>query len=544
MPAVAAYFLLAVVVTWPLAVHIDTHLPQGHELSGTVPLFNLWTLRWNSESLQRGYVSYWDAPIFHPDRNALALSEPMPLPGIGYAFLRAVVRSQVAAYNLLLLGALALNGVAVARLSRTLGLPWGASTATGAIGVALPFVLRELSVLQLVFVFPVVFAFSQLRRFADGPSRSTALWLGFWIGATFLCCGYYFTFLTIFLTLGAVVHLRRDLLRPTSTNHLAYGALLAAILVVPLASHQLAAVAGFDRPDSQIVGNSARLIDYLELDEHSLGFGLAPWLVDEEGGAERLYPGTVMTALALIGAVIAWRTSRRRWVSTCALGALLAVLLSLGLNLELWGHQPYRILMAQWPGFGNLRSPYRMALFVQIFAVSLAGFPLAALARRWGRSGRVMVVLIVAIAVLEVVALPVPLYAFPHEQMEQPWIPWLAAQPHGAVAMVPFAARHEPWAYQEIVIGMLQGLDHGKPLANGYSGFLPHRYWSLRNVMLHFPDDRSTAELRAAGVAYLVVDTGWLTPSRHAAIVGDGSDILYQDLMKVIYRFAELRIAD
>jgi hypothetical protein len=319
---------------------------------------------------------------------------------------------------------------------------------------------------------------------------------------------------------------------------------LAAILIVPLASHQLAAVSGFDRPDSQIIGNSARLIDYLELDNDSLGSGLVPWLVDERGGAERLYPGTVVTVLALIGAVIGWRSTRRRWVATCAVGALFALLLSLGLNLELWGHQPYRILMAHWPGFGNMRSPYRAALFVQIFAVSLAGFPLAALARRWGRSGGMTVVLIVAVAVIEIVALPVPLYEFPHEQMEQPWIPWLAAQPHGAVAMVPFAARHEPWAYQGIVIGMLQGLEHGKPLVNGYSGFLPHRYWNLRNLMLHFPDDRSLDELRAAGVAYLVIDTGWLTPSRHAAIVGDGSRVVYQGLNKVIYRFQELRITD
>jgi hypothetical protein len=178
-----------------------------------------------------------------------------------------------------------------------------------------------------------------------------------------------------------------------------------------------------------------------------------------------------------------------------------------------------------------------MALFVQVFVVSLSGFALAAAVRRWGRSGRVAVVVILVAAILEVTIRPLPLYEFPRDQMEQQWIPWLADRPHGAVAMVPFAASHEPWAYQPVVVGMIQALDFDKPLINGYSGFLPSRYWSLRNLMLHFPDDRSLDRLRAAGTAYLVVDARWLDRDRHAVIVDDGSIPVYQDLDKVIYAF-------
>jgi len=58
---------LAVVWTWPLALHATTHLPLGTESSATVPLFNLWTLRWNADRLAHGYAGYWDAPIFFPN---------------------------------------------------------------------------------------------------------------------------------------------------------------------------------------------------------------------------------------------------------------------------------------------------------------------------------------------------------------------------------------------------------------------------------------------------------------------------------------------
>lgn len=76
------FVLGAVVVTWPLATQVTSGIPLGTEAVATVPLFNLWTLAWNVESLGRGYEGYWRAPIFHPAPDTLALSEPQPLAGL------------------------------------------------------------------------------------------------------------------------------------------------------------------------------------------------------------------------------------------------------------------------------------------------------------------------------------------------------------------------------------------------------------------------------------------------------------------------------
>ena len=44
---VPLYLALAAVVTWPMPLHAGTSLNYGAEPVATVPLFNLWTLRWN-----------------------------------------------------------------------------------------------------------------------------------------------------------------------------------------------------------------------------------------------------------------------------------------------------------------------------------------------------------------------------------------------------------------------------------------------------------------------------------------------------------------
>ena len=48
---IPGYLVLALVLTWPLAAHLGSALPLGTEPVETVPLFNLWTLRWDQLQL-------------------------------------------------------------------------------------------------------------------------------------------------------------------------------------------------------------------------------------------------------------------------------------------------------------------------------------------------------------------------------------------------------------------------------------------------------------------------------------------------------------
>ncbi|NJM08538.1 hypothetical protein HC891_23680 [Candidatus Gracilibacteria bacterium] len=113
--------LIAVTLTWPLSARLATQLPLGTEDSATVPLFNLWTLRWNAEQLLVSYARYWDAPIFYPTAGAFAFSEPQPLTGLFFTLLWRLGGNDVLAYNLVLLFALTVNGIAATWMLRQLG---------------------------------------------------------------------------------------------------------------------------------------------------------------------------------------------------------------------------------------------------------------------------------------------------------------------------------------------------------------------------------------------------------------------------------------
>src|SRR5262252_652527 len=116
--------------TWPLAQQLTTHLPTGSLDSGTVPLFNLWTLEWNARSVAQGYRGYWDAPIFYPTAGSFALSEAQALTGLAFAAASPGLGS-VCAYNVILLATLILNAFCARRLMRILGASFTAAKALG-----------------------------------------------------------------------------------------------------------------------------------------------------------------------------------------------------------------------------------------------------------------------------------------------------------------------------------------------------------------------------------------------------------------------------
>ncbi|HXW00482.1 MAG TPA: hypothetical protein VEC93_18840, partial [Anaerolineae bacterium] len=104
------FTLSALLLTYPLPLRLFSHIPLGSEEAGTVPFFNLWTLQWNIDQQMQGYPSYWDAPIFAPDKGTFAFSEPQPLSALLAAPLWLASGSPALGYNAVVILFLTLNG--------------------------------------------------------------------------------------------------------------------------------------------------------------------------------------------------------------------------------------------------------------------------------------------------------------------------------------------------------------------------------------------------------------------------------------------------
>ena len=555
--------VVAVILTWPLAAHLTDSLPAGVENEQTVPLFNLWTLRWNQEQIGDLFRHYWDAPIFHPTPGAFALSEPQPLTGLFFAPIAWVTRNPVLAYDVTLLTILTLNGLAAARLARRLGAGRWPAALAGVLAQALPFVGNQLGVLQLTVLFPIFFLVDAVIAWAgDGPRpRAWAAATGLWLAVTFLTCGYYGLFSTLVVGLAALAFARRDWLSWARLAQVGIALAAFALPAVPFLLGQAHYTSAYSRSADTIRALSALPADYARLHPSARGGSLAPWLLDEGGTDHWLYPGTALLALAIAGAVVAARRAtaapdagarsrRRREVLFLEVGLLLALVLSFGLRFEIGDASPYSLLRDHVPGFQDLRSPYRFSVLVQIFLVPLAAFALDALwswvpSRAAGaaegptpasgdrrgpadglRLGAVATVVVVLLGVVEVSKAPERLFVAPASAATtstdpaavEDWVTWLREHQgdlrsgDGSVANVPFPANGSAAAYEETVKWMLDGLDHEHPVVNGYSGLFPRQYEELEAAMRGFPSITSVRRLREAGVTFVVVDRSWLTP--------------------------------
>lgn len=402
----------------------------------------------------------------------------------------------------------------------------------GLFAQSLPFVTREWGVLQLVAVFPVIFALRAVRRVGETPSLRAGLTLGVWVAVTFLTSSYYGLFLVLVLPLG-VVFARQEHFRGRAVFHLLAGVTLAGAVLWPVLSAQRQLTETYTRSESAIQNNSAWGVDYLRLDKGMWGEEIMPWLRTAGGSGQRLYPGTGLLILAGVGAAWGWRCDKR-WVSFCLLGAMVAMGISFGAHLEIGGVRPYAWVREFVPGFEQLRSPFRMGVLVQVFLLGLAGVGVRALPNF---KDRFWVVALLGVAsVAEVVAFPAQIWTHPALRSAPGWVDWLAGQPAGAVALIPFPDGGTVKDFEPTALGMVLALSYGKPLVNGYSGFFPQRYRDLNGVVRRqFPNEISLARLREAGVRYLIVERDSLTAEDEAVIFGLGVEVGWAGKKTVVF---------
>jgi hypothetical protein len=267
---------------------------------------------------------------------------------------------------------------------------------------------------------------------------------------------------------------------------LAAGALLAAIVLVPLLSPYVYARQELgDRSPAEVAAFSARPQDYLAAKQTNLVWGRL--LGRGPHGPEDAFPGAVILVLALVALWPPLSIPRIAY----AVGALVAFDISLGSN----GHI-FPALYREFVPFRGLRVPARMSMLVGLSLAVLAGYGVARLTSRTRRAWvAYLLAAVVSLGVLAESRTSVPLERVPpvHEVYR-----WFDGRPPGVLAGLP--AKEE----QEALYTYLSTV-HWHRILNGYSGAAPLSFYAFKRAMTTFPDEASLRLLRDRGTDYVVL---------------------------------------
>lgn len=460
---VAAFAALAIVWTRPLIFHLSSRVP--HDPGD--PVFNTWLIWWNAHAIPFT-DRWWNPPVFHPLRGALALSEHLAGIGIITTPVQLAGGSAVTAYNVAFILSFALSGLFTFLLTKTLLKASGAhplSINVACLCAALaygfgPYRAGQLAHLQVLSSQWMPLALLAMHRYVDeGRKRWLALFACAWLVQA-LSNGYYLFFFPVLLALWLAWFI--DWQRPArGVALLACWAAPSLLLVFPLVTYAtVQARLGVGRTAAEMALFSGSAYSFL----HPPAM-LAFW--PEWSGAvtteEFLFPGPAVVLLLMGGCVAAgFRLGLRRRRSPFLFYMSAAVLMwALALGPGAWW-RPYSWL-ASLPGYAALRVPARFAMLATLCASVAAGLsfvrlsPLATTPR----------LLFAGAAVLGLCV--------------DGWMrPMPLATPPGRAILPPIrnAVVLELPADDGIVdVGaMYRQTQHELPVVNGYSGYSPPHY--------------------------------------------------------------------
>jgi hypothetical protein len=512
---------LSLAIFWPIVCAPESTLITGRTGCGTVPLFNLWSLWWNADRCLDGFQNYWDAPIFYPESGTFCFSEPQPATLI-VAPVIWITGSRVLASNCYLLFSQILNSVFAGVLLRKSGFGSLESLAGAAAVGLLPIVHAQAEAVQLVPVWGILWTWSATLRAARAPSVYRGAEVGTAVGISWWLCAHHGLFLTTLLTGTAAVLVSRSTFKklvPAVIVALAVATLMVLPVALPIqrASHEHR----FERSSGTVTALSARATDYLA----APGRTLIPSNARQIRPGWKLGIGWGQFALAIAGIMFGiTRRRRRRSTLFFAATAIMAFLLSLGPHLAIGDWQPWSTIASVVPGFGQVRSVFRFAFFVQLSLILLAvtgvhgvdcllrlmphkSAPplLSVLGRRTIR--RCVVAGLTLLVAFEVIPKTHQVAGTPDVTKNLEWINFVRdnTPPGKSIACLPFAPGNTVAEFDLTARWMYYGTWHGVPLVNGYSGFFPKSYFALRErVGTSFPELDGLRALLASRVEFVV----------------------------------------
>lgn len=356
LAALAAYCLLALAFTWPLARGLTHDLPA--DLGD--PLLNTWIVTHDARIFARALAGhagalreYWNPPIFFPHPLALAYSEHLTPQALQLFPAYLVSHNPILCYNLLFLSTFALSALGMFLLVRELTDNLAAAFLAGlAFGFA-PYRIASMSHVQVLSSAWMPFTLFGFRRFF--ATRRTVPLAGGTLGwiAQNLSCGYYLLFFSPIVALYLAWELTMRRLWSEGRLLARVAAAIAAMVVITLPFLlpylHLRQLGFLPRSLDETLKFSADVYGYFTADVHVHVWGsIARAWPAPEGS---LFPGLTVVVLAGVAIAGAWRRAWREaagapsaWTRALAwllaAGAAMAMALVLGWSLRVPASRP------------------------------------------------------------------------------------------------------------------------------------------------------------------------------------------------------------
>lgn len=524
LASLAVAVSLAVLHTWPLA----SDLRGWSRRDNADMALNAWALTWVADHLVTAPAEVFEGNIFHPERHTVAFSEPLLVPGLLSVPVRVAGADPVLTYNLSLLTGYALSALAMQLLVWRWTGHWLASLLAGSLFAFNAFSLVRMGQLQAIHAYGLPLIVLGVDAVLRGGQLRAVLCLAGGFVAAAATSGY----TTVFgVVAGGVLVLTRPSVwwetgRWRVAGRLAGAAVLAGLLLWPVLQvyTEVRATHGLVRDLGLVNALSANAASWLAAPGR---LHLALWssaVYDTMTPRESLFPGVVATLLALLGVRFTagwWRDSR-----LCGM----AVLAVAGAVLSFGPATPvYQLVYHVVPFAGSVRAAARFGMLTLMAVAVLAGWGTSCvLSRVPSQRFRYAVgVLLIGLVTVETLRAPV---GYVRELPSSSVYRTLASQPRGVVAEMPFW-----WDQMDVARNagaVLAAAEHGFPLLNGYSGFVPASYRHHADALWFFPfREASFAMLQDAGVRYIVVhlDDYGSDASRAVAVMDSRPDLRLLD---------------
>ena len=473
-------------MTWPLGRISHAIVPASDDA-----YFSIWRLAWVAHQLPEDPARLFDANIFHPATNTLALSDAMLLVGVfGTPLFRTGVNPAII-HNYLLLAAIVTSMLCAFALARRLSGSDAASWLAAIVFGLAPYRMAHIGHLELQWTMWMPLGLLLLHRLLEKPTPWRGVLLGAALAAQVLCSIYYGVFLACYLAAAwlALVPFERAKGRIAAASAFAIIPLLLVGLIYGPPYARTGAQVG-ERRTEEVTAYSAVPGDYLRVPQENVLRGRAD---QGEAPDERsLFPGFIAIGLA----IFAFMPPLSRMAFTY-LGLAMRVRRSVVRHQRravlppaerLWRRQPprarplrrARVVIDRGAGGDWRRAPLRAAAAAR--PVRFGRADPAVLGRYWSSP----------IGVREFDPAPTEAEA------------WLARNAPGTVLLeLPAPAPDTLWRHE--AKHQLRSIYHWQPLVNGYSAFPPQSYVALITELRKFPQRDAILPLRERGVKYILV---------------------------------------